>query len=67
MTTETPRLARADIDPKTTVTQGTMIPAILETAINTDVPGYVRAIVSQRAPDSSATSCTSRLPGRSNA
>lgn len=31
----------------TTVTQGTLIPAILETAINTDVPGYVRAVVSQ--------------------
>ena len=39
--------ARADVDPKTTVIQGTMIPAILETAINTDVPGYVRAVVSQ--------------------
>ena len=24
-----------------------MIPAVLETAINTDVPGYVRAVVSQ--------------------
>ncbi|MEJ5977282.1 TrbI/VirB10 family protein [Novosphingobium sp. PS1R-30] len=34
------------IDPKSTVTQGTLIPAILETAIDTDVPGYVRAIVS---------------------
>jgi len=42
-----PAQARVDIDPKTTVTQGTMIPAILETAINTDVPGYVRAVVSQ--------------------
>jgi type IV secretion system protein VirB10 len=42
-----PAQARADVDPKTTVTQGTMIPAILETAINTDVPGYVRAVVSQ--------------------
>jgi type IV secretion system protein VirB10 len=39
--------ARADFNPQTTVTQGTMIPAVLETAINTDVPGYVRAIVSQ--------------------
>ncbi|MGB3167272.1 MAG: TrbI/VirB10 family protein, partial [Alteraurantiacibacter sp.] len=39
--------ARRDFDPATTVTQGTMIPAILETAINTDVPGYVRAVVSQ--------------------
>lgn len=42
-----PAQAHADVDPKTTVTQGTMIPAILETAINTDVPGYVRAVVSQ--------------------
>jgi type IV secretion system protein VirB10 len=42
-----PAQARADVDPKTTVTQGTMIPAVLETAINTDVPGYVRAVVSQ--------------------
>jgi type IV secretion system protein VirB10 len=39
--------ARADINPATTVAQGTMIPAILETAIETDVPGYVRAVVSQ--------------------
>ncbi len=38
--------ATASIDPKTTVTQGTLIPAVLETAIDTDVPGYVRAIVS---------------------
>jgi type IV secretion system protein VirB10 len=36
-----------NFDPQTTVTQGTLIPAVLETAINTDVPGYVRAIVSQ--------------------
>jgi type IV secretion system protein VirB10 len=35
------------VNPSTTVTQGTLIPAILETAINTDVPGYVRAVVSQ--------------------
>jgi type IV secretion system protein VirB10 len=39
--------ATNNFDPKTTVTQGTMIPAVLETAINTDVPGYVRAVVSQ--------------------
>ena len=39
--------ARAMVNPKTTVTQGTLIPAILETAIDTDVPGYVRAVVSQ--------------------
>lgn len=38
--------ATASVDPKTTVTQGTLIPAVLETAIDTDVPGYVRAIVS---------------------
>ena len=42
-----PATARADFDPAATVTTGTMIPAILETAINTDVPGYVRAVVSQ--------------------
>lgn len=42
-----PAVARSDFDPATTVTQGTMIPAVLETAINTDVPGFVRALVSQ--------------------
>ena len=30
-----------------TVTQGTLIPAVLETAIDTDLPGYVRALVSR--------------------
>lgn len=39
--------AKAMTNPATTVTQGTLIPAILETAIDTDVPGYVRAVVSQ--------------------
>jgi len=34
-------------EPGSTVVQGTLIPAVLETAINTDVPGYVRAVVSQ--------------------
>lgn len=38
--------ATQSFDPATTVTQGTLIPAVLETAIDTDVPGYVRAIVS---------------------
>jgi type IV secretion system protein VirB10 len=38
--------AVANVNPKTTVTQGTLIPAVLETAIDTDVPGFVRAIVS---------------------
>lgn len=42
-----PVTAARNFDPATTVTQGTLIPAVLETAINTDVPGYVRAIVSQ--------------------
>ncbi len=41
-----PATATMTIDPKTTVTQGTLIPAVLETAIDTDVPGYVRAVVS---------------------
>ena len=34
-------------NPSTTVTQGTLIPAVLETAINTNVPGFVRAVVSK--------------------
>jgi len=42
-----PVQAQPMTNPSTTVTQGTLIPAILETAINTDVPGYVRAVVSQ--------------------
>jgi type IV secretion system protein VirB10 len=42
-----PARASAMVNPSTTVTQGTLIPAILETAINTDVPGFVRAVVSQ--------------------
>ncbi|WP_233991979.1 TrbI/VirB10 family protein [Porphyrobacter sp. AAP82] len=42
-----PAQARAMANPSTTVTEGTLIPAILETAINTDVPGYVRAVVNQ--------------------
>ena len=32
---------------RTRLSQGTLIPAVLETAIDTDVPGYVRAVVSQ--------------------
>ncbi len=39
-------VAEPGLNPKTTVSQGTLIPAVLETAINTDVPGYVRAVVS---------------------
>jgi type IV secretion system protein VirB10 len=34
-------------EPANTVVQGTLIAAVLETAIDTDVPGYVRAVVSQ--------------------
>ena len=33
-------------NPDQTVSQGTLIPAVLETAINSDLPGYVRAVVS---------------------
>jgi type IV secretion system protein VirB10 len=33
--------------PASTVVQGTLIPAVLETAIDTDVPGFARAVVSQ--------------------
>lgn len=42
-----PARASAMSNPSTTVTQGTLIPAVLETAIDTNVPGYVRAVVSQ--------------------
>ena len=38
--------ATVSIDPRNTVAQGTLIPAVLETAINTDLPGYARAVVS---------------------
>lgn len=34
-------------DPANTIVQGTLIPAVLETAINSDIPGYARAVVSQ--------------------
>ncbi|MXO89207.1 TrbI/VirB10 family protein [Pontixanthobacter aquaemixtae] len=42
-----PAQAKAMVNPATTVTEGTLIPAILETAIDTNVPGFVRAVVSQ--------------------
>ena len=42
-----PAVAKPMTNPATTVTQGTLIPAVLETAIDTNVPGYVRAVVSQ--------------------
>lgn len=41
-----PATATASFNPTTTIAQGTMIPAVLETAINTDLPGYVRAVIS---------------------
>jgi type IV secretion system protein VirB10 len=33
--------------PATTVSQGTLMTAVLETAINSDLPGYARAVISQ--------------------
>ena len=33
--------------PSTTVAQGTLMTAVLETAINSDLPGFVRAVISQ--------------------
>jgi type IV secretion system protein VirB10 len=39
--------ARRMVDPSLTVGQGTLISAVLETAIDSDLPGYVRAVVSQ--------------------
>ena len=55
-------------DPASTVAQGTLIPAVLETAIDTDLPGYVRAVVSRdvRSFDGSQTLIprSSRLIGQ---
>ena len=34
-------------NPTTTIVAGTLIPAVLETAINSDLPGFARAFVSQ--------------------
>ena len=33
--------------PRATVAQGTLIAAVLETALNSDLPGYVRAVISR--------------------
>lgn len=56
------------IAPATTVAQGAFIPAVLETAIDSDLPGYVRAVVSQdvRSFDGSRVLVprTSRLIGQ---
>lgn len=39
--------ARALTNPRTTIPQGVIIAGVLETAINSDLPGYVRALVSR--------------------
>lgn len=44
--TETAHAVRMD-DPSSTVAQGAVLPAVLETAINSDLPGFTRAIVSR--------------------
>ncbi len=46
---DAPPSARASSlsDPAGTVVQGAIIPAVLETALNSDLPGYARAIVSR--------------------
>ncbi|MBI1682857.1 TrbI/VirB10 family protein [Caulobacter hibisci] len=46
---DAPPSARASslADPAGTVVQGAIIPAVLETALNSDLPGYARAIVSR--------------------
>lgn len=55
-------------DPARTVVQGTMIPAVLETALNSDLPGYARAIVSRDVRGFDGSSVTiprgSRLIGQ---
>jgi type IV secretion system protein VirB10 len=42
-----PARARAIGNLTTTVLEGSIIPAVLETALNSDLPGYVRAVVSR--------------------
>lgn len=42
-TAQSSRIARPDL----TAPQGTMVPAVLETAINSDLPGFARAVVSR--------------------
>jgi type IV secretion system protein VirB10 len=42
-----PAVARAMVNPTQTVPEGAVIPAVLETAINSDLPGYTRALVSR--------------------
>jgi type IV secretion system protein VirB10 len=42
-----PARATSRIDLANTVVEGAIIPAVLETALNSDLPGYVRAVVSR--------------------
>ncbi|MEP6967188.1 MAG: TrbI/VirB10 family protein [Pseudomonadota bacterium] len=55
-------------NPRSVVPQGTMIPAVLETAMNSDLPGFVRAVVSRDVRGFDATSVLiprgSRLVGQ---
>ncbi len=48
-TSSEPERARATMlrNQSTVAPQGTMIPAVLETALNSDLPGYARAVVSR--------------------
>ena len=47
ITGDTTQKAQKIGDPSKVVPQGAVIPAVLETAINSDLPGYTRAIVSR--------------------
>ena len=47
VTGDTTQKAQKIGDPSKVVPQGAVIPAVLETAINSDLPGYTRAIVSR--------------------
>ncbi len=47
LSVDTTQKARMIGDPARVVPQGAVIPAVLETAINSDLPGYTRAIVSR--------------------
>jgi type IV secretion system protein VirB10 len=42
-----PARATARIDLANTVVEGSIMPAVLETALNSDLPGYVRAVISR--------------------
>jgi type IV secretion system protein VirB10 len=44
---EVPAKARRMANQAYTLVQGAVIPAVLETAVNSDLPGYVRAVVSR--------------------